>query len=243
LTEESETIQYPFQSIENSTRENAAVESNISLSQLEEGVFSKVIIHWDAEKELPCIGPNLDFYTHPDNLLESCAGSVHGYEVKKGLFSDLNNVFRRCLIQIYEKSRSEQFIAVLNIQEMFIMLSSQETASVQISNISHHLLSTLKSDQTLFEYESVGKSEKPVIKSCNSVAINSIIDFICNDLHSSQNVLYKIWSSTPFIGGTLKRPQVTVKNGFIEIQGVVFGNLLKRTFSEDLAVLRFSRLF
>lgn len=228
-------VEYPITKLD-PTCEQLDVETNFAtkIKDINHCILSKIVLKAEIPK-FSQDGTFLDYFIFPDDVLQ--LNDVRS-ERRRDFVLETNAIFRKCLLTLHDRSRTEKFISVFRIRDSVVILQSFRNISLRIINPPHSLNRMLESEDLVF---STGMSGDQDILCEDSITINSVFDLIHNEFCASASFICKIWCSTPFVNGTIKRPRIKLKSDFIELEGIIFGNLLTRIFPEESVVIHHER--
>lgn len=192
-------------------------------------VFSRVLMNNSQSDHLHLSG--LEYYEYPDCLVEMCLINVPDVNMRSRLGKEYHNQFSRCTHDLFEKCRrtiTSEFMVIWKLRGTDIILENLSgTLQIVARHCSQRFVSFLTSERIL-SMRGVYDADQALYCSNDLAVINFIIDYICNETFQPLLGVGKIYSSVAFVGGTLRRPMAIIKSSTVEINGVIFGFLLKR---------------
>lgn len=181
-----------------------------------------------------------EYFIHPDPNIMNILPNITDSSMRRKIISDSNNIFRKCIVELYENSRTVQFSAIVKLKDTIIYFRSGGKFDISIVNCPGDLITLVRQEcpQTVSEDDS---GNAFTIKSSDPVANGILIDYICNEFSQTLSAVGHIWSSVSFVNGMLQRVHATERNGYIELNGIIFADLLKTVVPADIEVVDYRR--
>ena len=236
--EDEDVYPYSQPSQTETSEANPAVVSSTTISDVNNEVLTKLVIQCPLRPKLL----QSDYFVTPDPNLMTILQYISDGTLKRRVVSDYNNIFRKAVMELYEKSRSTLFTAVMRLKETNFYLHSSDALRIRVINCPGNLMTTIKQEQLQIELEESVDANKTSFHSTDPVTNSIIIDYICNEFSDTQSAVGHIWSSVGFANGMLQRVQIADKNGYLELNGMIFVDGLKAFIPNDTVVVDYKRL-
>lgn len=225
--------------------------SSTSISLLRDNYFSIAVIHSPSlNLSLPSAVRSLSYFVFPDEHTQKCILHIQG-DHRRAVEDQVSSTFTLAVQYLMDSFRhgevaDETFIVRLQTTD-FVFERLGGRLHLLCHNVSERFLRALEQENIQFETKKTSESHKTMnfsssavskITAIDPMAINFVIDFICNEWKPTLYSSYCIYSTLAFPSGVYSECRVSRKVGsYFEIEGVIFGNRLFPLLSESECAL------